>query len=601
MSRALCLLLVACGGSQIADHTKDPDLTRLLPATLEASKAKGGDPRPIHVRVWADAGIRALPHWKEDIAEQVDYASQLLQPMLGIRLVIDKTSEWTRNGDPAAALADLAQADDGKDATWVIGYVTPPDTTSKAMSQLGDAKTLGHAVIVRGWAEKAETDALAGRLPDLNATQRSEVISAHRRHKQSVVLLHMLAVTLGAIDDNDPTWIDNPLYSPKQNTFSDRNRELMQLAIDARLTTGTDLTIAHDLLEAIERQDWGGWIAADHDDVVKTLRNVVDSAKAGKTAVDVPPAAYEQFDRIRELGKKGQVGEALAELDNILSAYPGNATMHELKCELLITKPGIADKATRTACARVSELAPGDPSPHLAVGEALANAKDLAGAHAELVQAAGKIGNLKTGGADAWRKLIEIYTKMGALTWTEEAIAAAKLEGDPAGQIVAQTRARYGVPRGTKVVKPDAEAALVSAVRSALDLVYANKFGDAEHAIATAERKWPSAPGLAAARCDLALRQGQVDAARAACARALAADPQESWALYLSGVISLKDASTGGTKQGIDRLKRAIAVDADLGQAWRTLAKAYVRANDQAALDQLGKDYAAKFGQALPQ
>jgi predicted Zn-dependent protease len=139
---------------------------------------------------------------------------------------------------------------------------------------------------------------------------------------------------------------------------------------------------------------------------------------------------------------------------------------------------------------------------------------------------------------------------------------------------------------------------LVAVEKQVLELVYASKYADAEKILGAADKKWPAAPGLAAVRCDLALRMGQTPAAKTACAKALAADPNESWALYLTGVIALKDAS--GTKNGIAELKKAIAVDPDLGQAWRTLAKAYERAKDQAALDQLGKDYQAKFGQALP-
>jgi predicted Zn-dependent protease len=177
-------------------------------------------------------------------------------------------------------------------------------------------------------------------------------------------------------------------------------------------------------------------------------------------------------------------------------------------------------------------------------------------------------------------------------------IVKGKLDKDPIAITVAQTRARYGVPRGAKFVKPQDEATLVRAVKTSLELVYASKYGEAEKAIATAEEKWPGAPGLFAARCDLALRLGQVDGARAACSRAIAAYPDESWALYLSGVIALKEAS--GTKAGIDFLKKAIAVDAELGQAWRTLAKAYTRAKDRAAYEALAKEYQAKFGQGLP-
>src|SRR5262249_9130190 len=126
----------------------------------------------------------------------------------------------------------------------------------------------------------------------------------------------------------------------------------------------------------------------------------------------------------------------------------------------------------------------------------------------------------------------------------------------------------------------------------------AKKYGEAERALAAADRKWPGAAGIATARCDLALGLGQVDAARAACARALAADPKESWALYLSGVLALRDTST--TKTGIERLKQAIAVDPELAQAWHTLGKAYAREKDKIARDQLAKDYQEKFGSPLP-
>jgi tetratricopeptide (TPR) repeat protein len=617
------VLVVACGGPQIAEHPK-VDVTKHLPATLEATQPKKGEPRSVHVRVWADTAVRALPHWKDEINEQIDYAGQLLTPLLGVRITVDKLDDWEHTGsDVREAVKALAARDPGTDVTWVIGYIAPGDVASKALSELGGADVLGHYVAIRSWAEKPETDALAAALPDLKDAQRAEVIAAHKRHKQTVVLLHALAQTLGAIAEADPAWIQHPLYSPKQSTFSDRDRELLQLAIDARLAAGTDQSIAHDLLEVIEKHEWGGWIPNDHDDVVKQLRNVVDAGKAGRTAADVPPAAYEQFDRVRELAKRGELGTALTELENLMVAYPGNATMQEQKCELLLAPRPVAtpappkgappkrappppappappSKEARAACARVSEIAPGDPSPHLAVGEALARIGDLAGARADLVQAAGKIANLKTGQPEAWQRLVAVYGGMGALTWTEETLAAAKLDADPAAAQIAQVRARYGVPRGAKFVKPEAEAALVAALREANNSNNAGKYGDAERVLVAADKKWPGAAGIAAIRCDMSLRQNAYDAARAQCQRALAADPDDSWALYLSGVLALKDTSASGTKAGVDKLKRAIAVDPDLGQAWRALGKAYDRAHDAAAHDELAKQYQAKFGQALP-
>ncbi len=324
MRRALLILLelAACGGPQLAAPSK-ANLTKSLPATLEATHPKSGDPRPVHVRVWADTGVRALPRWKDEITDQLDYAGQLLTPMLGIRLTVDSIKDWDHAGtDPRSALAALAKTDDAKDVHVGdrLRHCRLGDVASTAMTELGASEVLGHYVTVRSWAEKPETEKLAAKLPDLDPAQRAETLAAHKRHKQVVVLLHMLAQTLGAIGEADPAWIQHPAYSSKQHTFSDRDRELMQLAIDARLGAGTDQTIAHDLIEAIEKNQWGGWVPTDHDEVVKFLRNVVDSAKAGKTAADVPAAVYEQFDRVRELLKRGELDEAHIELDNILAS-----------------------------------------------------------------------------------------------------------------------------------------------------------------------------------------------------------------------------------------------------------------------------------------
>jgi predicted Zn-dependent protease len=592
-------MLVACGGGR-SEQAALATL-KILPATLEAVHPKDGPPRTAEVRIYADPGVRALPHWRDDISDELDYASQLLQPLLGVRLAIESVNDWPRTGDPPSALRELVEIDKptrNDKLTWVIGYVAPPEAVSTAMSELGDAQPLGRYVTVRAWAEKPEVALIEAQLPDAKSGDRQEVIAAHHRHKQTVVLLHMLATTLGAIDEVDSTSIQHVSYSPKQGSFSNRTRELLQLAIDARLAGESDEAIAGKLSAAIEKSEWGGWIPTSRTTVLAQLHSAIDAGHAGKTFAEVPVAAYEQFKRISELAKHGKTSDALAELDNLLVAYPGNATMHELRCEIMLGKPGVADRATRAACARVSELAPGDPTVHIAVSEALIRAGDIAAARAELQRAEDKIANLPAGGADAWRRVIGLYAGLGALTWTEDAIARAKLERDPAATQAAQIRARYGVPRGAKFVAPEQEAALVGATRGALDLVYASKFAEAERALAAAEKRWPGAPGLAATRCDLAFRTGQIDAARAACARALAGDPHDSWALYLMGTLLLRDAST--TSAGIERLKAAIAVDPDLGQAWRTLGKAYARGGNKAALDQLASAYAAKFGQSLP-
>jgi predicted Zn-dependent protease len=162
------------------------------------------------------------------------------------------------------------------------------------------------------------------------------------------------------------------------------------------------------------------------------------------------------------------------------------------------------------------------------------------------------------------------------------------------------TRARYGVPAsGKHTVKPEDEAAAVTAVRQILDAVYANKFADAERAVKTANKRFPGLPGVAAAWCDLDLRQEQIGSAKKRCNAAIDAYPQASWAQYLMGILSFKSTSASSTQEGIEHLKLAIAADPDLTQAWRALKKGYARAKDAEALKALEADYLARFGQAL--
>jgi len=597
----LLCLAVACGGPQIQER-KVADLGKLVPATLEATNPKEGDPREAKVRVWVDANVRALPNWKDKINDQLDYAGQFLTPLLGVRLKVEAFKDWDRTGvlDPIEALRALKDTDDGKEVSWVIGYIGPPETATKSLADLGSADLLGRHVVVRAWATKPETDALAATLPDMAAAERTEVLASHERHKQTVILLHGIGKTLGAIGDSDPSWIQNPLYSPKQSTVSDRNRALMQLSVDRRISDDAVPAIAHELLEQIEKENWGGWIAPSRDETVALLRAIVNAEKSGQAAADIPVAAVEQFERIKGLAQRGEIDTAQQELDNLLVAYPGNAAMYQMKCELALVKPGVKDKTTRATCARVSELVPADPAPHFAVAEALVKTGDIAGARAELLIATTKITTLKADQERYWKKLVAMYNAMGALTWTEEALVAAKLDKDPLAVEIAQTRSRYGLPRNMKGIKPEEEAVLVSAVRTALALANANKYPEATKAITAGEKKWPGSPGFPTVRCDMELRRAKLPAAKAACAKAVALDPNTSWALYLSGVIELKNTSAAGTKAGIEKLKKAIEVDPDLGQAWRTLAKAYKRAKDDAAYEQLAKDYATKFGQPLP-
>ncbi len=477
----------------------------------------------------------------------------------------------------------------------MIGYIAPADAASKAMSELMLAEPLGRHVVVRVGGTDRDRRA-RGQLPI------SRRPSAPRRSPPTAATSGPGAAPRAGPDARrdrrDRSGVaPAPDLLAEMAGFSERNRELMTLALGDRLAAGTRRRPPSSSSTRSRRRRGAAGSPPTRTRSPSACATCSTRARrqdgrrrAGRR---VRPVHADQASSRAAASRRTR-----AELDNLLVAYPGNAALHQLRCR---DRPPRAGRGGAGDAGRVrarAELAPGDPAPHLAVAEALAGAADPAGARAELAEAERKIANLPAGAPEAWRRVIALYQGMGALAWTEDAIARAGLTGDPVAQQVAQVRARYGVPRGK--VPADQEAALVKAVRDALDLVYANQLADAERALVTAERRWPVAARPPGRARDLELRRGQAEAARAACARALAADPRASWALYLSGVLALSDTTTAGTRAGIERLKQAIAVDPELGQAWRTLAKAYARAKDRPALEQLGRDYAARFGQPLP-
>ncbi len=605
---ALVTALAACTPRYVQVQRKALD--KELPATLEAPTKYEGTIRTARVRVWADADYRAQNlRWRQGFGDELDYANQLLEPMLGLRLEAE-FKEWDRRAPDVSlrdSVAALAELDDGADVTWVIGLTSALPLVSTSTDELGVSEVLGTHMVLRGYSDLAERKAFARAFPDLDESERDEVHDARRRHKQTVLLVHELAHTLGAMHETDPNWIMHPVYRAEQASISDRNRELMLIALVDRLRDSSQrdpIDTAEKLVAAIESADWGGWIASEKESLVQELRAEIEAARAGMTAAPVPAAAMQQYARAARLAAAGQHEDALAELEPILAAYPGNAAIRLLACEIHLAIAGPADAKALEVCAKAAELAPGDPSSYIAIAAALLAAGDAKAARAQLVDAEARIGNLSgEAGAEAWIKLATMYQAMGVMTWAEDAIAKTGIGDHPIAQWASRTRARYGVPRdGARwKITPENEAELVVAVRQILDFIYASKLEEAERAAKKAEKRWPGAPGILAARCDLAMRQKKLGAAKKLCRKAIAGYDGAAWAHYLLGILTLKGYAKKDYTDGVASLRAAIASDPELVQAWRALAKAYAREGDQTALEELRQQYTQRFGQPLPE
>ncbi|HUQ07493.1 MAG TPA: tetratricopeptide repeat protein [Kofleriaceae bacterium] len=580
----------------------------ITPAPLEATSPWKGEPRSMKVRVQVDEDFRAQTmRWKQQIDEQFDDANQFLVPALGIRLDVVAYEHWpTRSASKTVPelLTELHTQDAGDDVQWVVGYVSSLSIVSATFESLGAADLLGKHAVIRGYAENGERKWLDDNFPRVTKAERERAHDARRRHKQTTILIHELAHSLGALHESDAGWIMFPQYSVTATTLSDQSRELMQIALEEKLkaTADQDMSrLAGRLVAYFDANPWGGWDEEEKQELGVTLRQIMDSGSPTGSGhdVSVPAAAYDQMQRAQRLAAQGKPDEALAELEALVAAYPSTAEIRQAICEVQIGAKGPGSEQATAACTRASEITPDDPRPYVARVEAYVRAGDQKSAMPLLAEVEKRAGER----APVWDRVAEIYQATGRISQAEAAarrsMAISKAPSHPLIEWSSRTRARYGLPPDAKrwKIAPADEGDYIAAVRELLDLIYAGKIPEAQAKARAAEKRWRNAPGILGARCDLHLRQGDTAAAKKLCAQAIAGWSGAAWAHYLEGVIALQEHKDARAEKS---LRAAVTADPELGQAYRALGKALSRQKKDADWSALAATYQQKFGQALP-
>jgi predicted Zn-dependent protease len=536
--------------------------------------------REFKIRAYADSDYqRQSLNWSEGIEAQIARANRVLETQFGVRLVLKEVKPWSRSGQANSidgALAQLVALDPADDVDWVVGFVSSLEVFAATQEQLGRAEIPGHHLVLRGMFSLAEVEALNATLDRLSRQERDNVNRERRLHKQTVVLLHEWAHTLGAFHERSSQWIMSPAYDAHQISFSQESAHLLLASL-----SGWNAT------DAAGRQSWA-----------KTYREEV---------THFPPGVADEAS----LSEALSYSEAL--LAHLNTASPAATTMGPSKtasvkplrpdallerCYLMQSRSPRASE-TLAAC-RQATADPGAPlEGRLLLGRVLIARKEISEAVALLERAEMQLSTAGVTDTDTWVYLAQLFDRADTCTGAER--VAKRVPLDPgAVQVMkdcAHQRRSVALPANTKGVPLEREHAYVEAVQRAQRDVDAGRVQRARVQAQELERIFPGSPGAALINCLSDGRENSSVRVKVSCAGANAAAPEAFAPWLLLGIVA-------GTEKRWDDarnlLQRAIELDDGVVEAWRRLAVVYNHLGDATSLAELKSRYHARFGGVLP-
>jgi hypothetical protein len=577
------LLLSGCSPPRTPTDIQREIARSLTPVGVSASSPESRGPvTRARVRFYADHDYRSHTlRWEQRLETLVRQSNEILGRDLGLELVVGDRRPWERKSsgdDLAASLGELEALDQASDVDWVVGLVSALPGATSSVHHLGMARTYGRHFVVRGMDDIVERQAIETTFDKLPAEEREQLYSERRAHKVLTVFLHELGHTLGALHTRDAQWVMSPIYDHLAHAFCPPNLELMRLGLEWRDRAAREPSDRRRWQDAyaatVERSSFGGWDARDREAV---LHSRGAKAGAGPDAAGVALSALDRegFDLVVGLARKGQLADAMPTLTRLESRNGESPEVARLACwvRVQLDRRG---RAALDACRHATSLLPDDPLATLGLADALAagggdgeaKATELLAHTRELIVAEPQPR------PDLWQYHASLCRMTSLVTWAEEGATRA---GEPAfgAEVVAwatQLRRRAGLPKDAVryKVEPRAEAGVIADLRQG--------YTELGRPAAAARRatnllaRYPGLPGALSLRCQAAVREGKA-AARGDCEAAVSAYPEGSLAQLALALVLRR---SGDQRAAIEHLERAVALDAELSEAWLELERAYV-------------------------
>jgi predicted Zn-dependent protease len=563
------------------------------------------------VRVYADRDYQAqTPRWESHIEDQLDRANRVLEAQLSVRLQVESIRVWDRHGGLRgleSALADLTARDKAADVDWVIAFVSSLDVFSATHEQLGMAPLFSRHLVVRGISNAAEMDEIDSALDKLPREERASLARERRIHKETSVLLHEWAHTLGVFHDAVPGSLMAPFYEPSRSMFAEGAIRLLQAGLSYRNDRTPEGRAAWEKLYRKELADESAAFdaqmraqataAADQFFAVaapeprETAKPMPEPPPTGDVLSEADRATIAKVLRADDAGTPERAARLLVP---VAAAHPGNARVQQLACYLALrSRP--RDSGTARTCRDAAALPGARGEALLLAAQSALATGDRTSAVVQLSRAEAKL--LADSAPKAtWLRAAQIYDGAGTCSGAERALTHAADEPGAAQILSDCRRLRRLAALPASGIAIEREHEYVSLVQSAQREALSGRRSDAVRDARSLEKTFPGAPGGAVIACLVEGMSKTTAAARKSCEGAREAAPEAFLPRY---VLALLDCAEGRFPDARVHLAFALELDDSTTNAWATLAAVQGKLGEDRAAADLAARYRKRFGADL--
>ncbi|MBF5043062.1 hypothetical protein FGE12_11750 [Aggregicoccus sp. 17bor-14] len=567
--------------------------------------------RTVRVRLYADEAYRAQGlHWERDFTEQLRRASQDVEGTLGVVFELDSARPCSLPADTRdleGALVALEALDPGDDVDLVVGLLPALRVFTASHNDLGRARMFGRHMVLRGMENPEEHQQILGVLSHLPSAEQDALYRERKLHKETSVLLHEWAHTLGAFHESDSHWTMAPVYDVTQAGFSPPTLQLLALSLrhvpQARRDVQAQKAWAAELTQLLSTTAWPAWEGPAKQEVLAWAERV----QSGEEPLTREPPQQlsagdrKRFEQVVALEHAGRLEVAAQTLEPLVPRYRRNAAVQVMAC-YLSSRVAPSQPSTADRCEAADKAFPEEASPALNLASLRLQAKDPEGAEAHLVRARARLqAHPPEENPGVWLALAGLLRNASCVSWAEEAAAQAKGQqgAEEVATWAARTRHWMGLPPppAKSAVPPEQEGRFVRRVRDIEALLERGASAQARTATASLGKDFPGAPLVLQLQCEAQVRTGQLVPARALCLRALEAQEDLVQAHFLLGWMA--DAKHQPA-EARPHLERVVALEPAHEEAWRLLARQYRAGGQGAQLEALKARYRAQFARELP-